>query len=128
MRATCREIDPVQPAFENHYPQNYETAEKHGMFVGLNPLGDLDAKTRRTKEALTQARRAESKSGGEHSPGSLALIVTQEGLKFVGPGTILAGKRNVRRILFINGAPDVTPMTGRLDMFVTEPRGTPVAG
>jgi hypothetical protein len=22
------------------------------MFVGLNPLGDLDAKTRRTKEAL----------------------------------------------------------------------------
>ncbi|MGC1347430.1 MAG: hypothetical protein WA863_15350 [Methyloceanibacter sp.] len=52
MRATCREIDPVQPAFENHYPQNYETAEEHGMFVGLNPLGDLDAKTRRTKEAL----------------------------------------------------------------------------
>ena len=128
MRATCREIDPVQPAFENHYPQNYETAEKHGMFVGLDPLGDLDAKTRRTKEALTQARRAESKSGGEHSPGSLTLIVTQEGLKFVGPGTILAGKRNVRRILLINGAPDVTPMTGRLDMFVTEPRGTPVAG
>ncbi|MGB0057500.1 MAG: hypothetical protein WBQ20_12255 [Methyloceanibacter sp.] len=98
------------------------------MFVGLDPPGDLDAKTRRTKEALTQARRAESKSGGEHSPGSLALIVTQEGLKFVGPGTILAGKRNVRRILLINGAPDVTPMTGRLDMFVTEPRGTPVAG
>jgi hypothetical protein len=26
MRATCREIDPVQPAFENYYPQNYETA------------------------------------------------------------------------------------------------------
>ena len=127
MRATCREIDPVQPAFENYYPQNYETAE-HVMFVGLDPLGDLDAKTRRTKEALTQARRAESKSGGEHSPGLLALIVTQEGLKFVGPGTILAGKRNVRRILLINGAPDVTPMTGRLDMFVTEPRGTPVAG
>ena len=127
MRATCREIDPVQPAFENYYPQNYETAE-HGMLVGLDPLGDLDAKTRRTKEALTQGRRAESKSGGEHSPGSLALIVTQEGLKFVGPGTILAGKRNVRRILLINGAPDVTPMTGRLDMFVTEPRGTPVAG
>jgi len=29
------------------------------MFVGLDPLGDLDAKARRTKEALTQARRAE---------------------------------------------------------------------
>jgi hypothetical protein len=71
MRATCREIDPVQPAFENYYPQNYETAEEHGMFVGLDPLGDLDAKTRRTKEALTQARRAESKSGGEHSAGLL---------------------------------------------------------
>jgi hypothetical protein len=39
-------------------PANYETAE-HGMFVGLDPLGDLDAKARRTKEALTQARRAE---------------------------------------------------------------------
>jgi len=39
--------------------------------VGLDPLGDLDAKTRRTKAALTQARRAESKSGGEHSAGLL---------------------------------------------------------
>jgi len=121
------EQDPVEPAFENYYPQNYETAE-HGMFVGLDPLGDLDAKTRRTKEALAQARRAESKGGGEHSPGLLALIVTQEGLKFVGLGTILAGKSNVRRILLINGTPDVTPMTGRLDMFVTEPRGMPVVG
>jgi len=55
------EQDPVEPAFENYYPQNYETAE-HGMFVGLDPLGDLDAKTRRTKEALAQARRAESKA------------------------------------------------------------------
>jgi hypothetical protein len=55
MRATCRGIDPVQPAF---LPANYETAE-HGMLVRLDPLGDLDAKTRRTKEALTQARRAE---------------------------------------------------------------------
>jgi hypothetical protein len=34
----------------------------------------------------------------------------------------------VRRILLVNGAADVTPVTGRLDMFVTEPRGTPVAG
>jgi hypothetical protein len=60
-------------------------AELRDGFVGLDPLGDLDAKTRRTKEALTQARRAESKSGGEHSPGSLALIVTQEGPKIRGP-------------------------------------------
>jgi hypothetical protein len=121
------EIEPVQPAFENYYPQNYEAAER-GMFVGLNPLGDLDAKTRRTLEALAEARRAEIKGGGAHSPGILALIVTPEALKFVGSGTILAGKRNVRRVLLVNGASDVTPVTGKLDMFVTEPRGTPVAG
>jgi hypothetical protein len=54
--------------------------------------------------------------------------VAPDGLKFVGPGTILAGKRNVRRILLLNGAGDVTLVTGRLDMFVTEPRGTPVRG
>jgi hypothetical protein len=35
------------------------------------PPGDLDAKTRRNRAALTQARRAESKSGGEHSAGLL---------------------------------------------------------
>lgn len=34
----------------------------------------------------------------------------------------------MRRVLIVNGASDVTPVTGRLDMFVTEPRGTPVAG
>ena len=28
------EIEPVEPAFENYYPQNYEAAER-GMFVGL---------------------------------------------------------------------------------------------
>ena len=37
------EIEPMEPAFENYYPQNYESAER-GMFVGLNPLGDLEAK------------------------------------------------------------------------------------
>lgn len=31
----------------------------------------------------------------------------------VGSGTILAGKRNVRRIVLVNGAPDATCMTGR---------------
>ena len=37
------------------------------------------------------------------------------------------GKRNVRRILLINGAPDGAP-AGKLDMLVTEPRGMPVSG
>lgn len=73
--------------------------------------------------ALTQARRAEVKGGGEHSPGPLALLVTPEALQFVGSGTILKGKRNVQCILLINGASDVTPVIGKLDMFVTEPRG-----
>ena len=56
------------------------------------------------------------------------MIVTPEALKFVGSGTILAGMRNVRRVLLVNGSSDVTLTTGKLDMFVTEPRGTPVAG
>ena len=98
------------------------------MFVGLNPLGDLEAKASRSREALAGAGRAETKGSGAHSPGLLALIVTPEALKFVGSGTILAGMRNVRRVLLVNGSSDVTLTTGRLDMFVTEPRGTPVAG
>ena len=114
-------------AFENYYPPNYEAAEG-GMFAGLKPLGDLDAKTNRAAAALRQARRAEIEGGGAHAPSPLALIIAQDGLRFVGPGTILAGKRNVRRILLLNGAGDVTLVTGRLDMFVTEPRGTPVRG
>jgi hypothetical protein len=121
------EIEPVEPGFENYYPQNYEAAER-GVFVGLNPLGDLEAKARRTLEARADARRAEIKGGGAHSPGLLALIVTPEALKFVGLGTILAGMGNVRRVLLVNGSSDVTPVAGKLDMFVTEPRGTPVAG
>ena len=121
------EIEPMEPAFENYYPQNYESAER-GMFVGLNPLGDLEAKASRTREALAGASRAEIKGGGARSPGVLALIVTPEALKFVGSGTILAGMRNVRRVPLVNGASDVTVTTGKLDMFVTEPRGTPVAG
>jgi glycosyltransferase involved in cell wall biosynthesis len=121
------ELEPLDPAFENYYPQNYEAAEG-GMFAGLKPLGDLDAKSERTAKALAQARRAEFEGDGAHAPSPLALIVAPEGLKFVGNGTILAGKRNVRRILLLNGAGDVTLVTGRLDMFVTEPRGTPVRG
>ncbi len=121
------EIDPAEPAFENYYPKNYQSAER-GMFVGLEPLGDLEAKTRRTREALAAARHAEIEGGGALSPGVLALLVSPEGLKIMGAGTILAGRRNVRRILLINGAPDVTSVTGKLDMFVTEPRGTPVRG
>ena len=121
------EFEPMQPAFENYYPRNYQTAER-GMFVGLDPLGDLEAKASRSRGALAGAVRAETKGSGAHSPGLLALIVTPEALKFVGSGTILAGMRNVRRVLLVNGSSDVTLTTGRLDMFVTEPRGTPVAG
>lgn len=122
-----QEIEPLDPAFENYYPQNYET-EDGGMFVGLRPLGDLDAKRDRAAAALAEARHAEIAGGGAHAPSPLALIVAPDGLRFAGPGTILAGKRNVRRILLLNGARDVTLVTGRLDMFVTEPRGTPVRG
>jgi hypothetical protein len=121
------EIELLDPAFENYYPQNYET-DDGGMFVGLKPLGDLDAKRERAATALEQARRAELEGGGAHAPSPLALTVAPDGLRFVGPGTILAGKRNVRRILLLNGAGDVTLVTGSLDMFVTEPRGTPVRG
>jgi hypothetical protein len=121
------ELEPLDPAFENYYPQNYEAAEG-GMFVGLKPLGDLAAKTERAAAAMRQARRAELEGGGVHAPSQLALIVAQDGLRFVGPGTILAAARNVRRILLLNGAADVTLVTGSLDMFVTEPRGTPVRG
>jgi hypothetical protein len=52
------EIDPFEPVFENYYPQNYTMAES-GMFVGLEPLGDFEAKTARVFAALAQARRAE---------------------------------------------------------------------
>ena len=121
------ELEPLDPAFENYYSQNYEAAEG-GMFAGLKPLGDLDAKTNRAAAALRQARRAELEGGGAHAPSPLALIVAPDGLRFVGLGTILAGRSNVRRILLLNGAGDVTLVTGRLDMFVTEPRGTPVGG
>ena len=89
------ELEPLDPAFENYYSQNYEAAEG-GMFAGLKPLGDLDAKTNRAAAALRQARRAELEGGGAHAPSPLALIVARDGLRFVGLGTILAGRSNVR--------------------------------
>ena len=54
------EIDPLKPVFENYSPQNYTMAES-GMLVGLEPLGDFEAKTARVFAALAQARRAEVK-------------------------------------------------------------------
>jgi hypothetical protein len=92
------EVTPREPAFENYYPQNYDPVER-GEFVGLEPLGDLDIKVHRTLEAFARARRAEFAGDGTHIPGVLALIVTPSTLKFVSSGTVLAGRRNVRRIL-----------------------------
>jgi glycosyltransferase involved in cell wall biosynthesis len=119
------EIEPIDPAFENYYPQNYEA---DGMFLGLEPLGDLDAKAERAAKALAMARRAEIKGSGAHTPGALVLAITGAGMKFASSGTILAGRRNVRRILLLNSAGDAARLAGTLDMFVTEPRGTPVRG
>ena len=49
------------------------------------------------------------------------------GCDLSGDGTVVAGKRNVRRILLIDGAKGEAPnQKGKLDMFLTEPRGTPV--
>jgi hypothetical protein len=118
------EIAPRQPAFENYYPQSYEAG---GVFTGLHPLSDLEAKTKRTLSAITRARRIEMDSGGGHCPEILALIVTQDVLKFVAGGTVV-GKANVRRILLINGAQDAGALKGRLDMFITDPRGAVVGG
>ena len=118
------ELEPLEPAFENYYPQNYEAAEG-GMFVGLKPLGDLDAKTLRGCGTETSAP-CRARGRRRTSPGPLALIVAQDGLRFVGPGTILAGRAMCGAFSF-QRRDDVTLVTGRLDMFVTEPRGTPVA-
>lgn len=66
--------------------------------------------------------------GREHAPGILALIVTEDELKFVSTGTVVAGKGAMRRILLINGAQDVGAVRGKLDMVLTEPRGKEVGG
>jgi glycosyltransferase involved in cell wall biosynthesis len=119
------EIAPAAPAFENYYPQSYAPG---GPFNGLGPLGDLDAKIARMRQGIANATRIEREGGGEHVPSPFALIVTEDGLRFVGDGTVVAGKRNVRRILLINGAKGEAPIKGKLDMFLTEPRGTPGGG
>ena len=119
------EILPADPAFENHYAANYEPG---GMFARLSPLGDLDAKTDRALKALARARHAEFEGGGAHAPGMLGVVVTPATLKFVGTGTVLAGKGNVRRVLLVNGGSDAEKVEGKLEMFVTDARGAPVRG
>jgi len=121
------EVTPLEPAFENYYPQNYDPLER-GEFVGLEPLGDLDIKIDRTFEAFASARRAELTGGGTHVPRVLALIVTPTALRFISAGTILEGRRNVRRILLINGSQDRGGIKGKLEMFVTDRRGMLVGG
>ena len=119
------EMAPHEAAFENYYAESYEAG---GLFAGLSRLGDLEAKTCRTLEALTLARRAEIEASGAHVPGMLAVVVTPETLKFISAGTVLAGARNVRRILLSNGAGDGAAIAGKLDMFVAEPGGAVVRG
>ena len=119
------EIVPEEPAFENYYPQSYAAG---GPFHDLEPLGDLETKTARMREEIAKANRIEREGGGEHMPGCLALIVSEDCLKFVSTGTVVAGARNVRRILLVNAAKRKGSIRGKLDMFVTEPRGAPVGG
>jgi hypothetical protein len=69
-----------------------------------------------------------SDHGRGHTPGILALIVTEDALKFVSTGTVVAGNDTMRRILLINGAQDADAVKGKLDMVLTDPRGTLVGG
>jgi hypothetical protein len=119
------DITPRQPAFENYYTENYGAA---GVFTGLQPLSDLEAKTERTLDAIAHARTIEMDGGGGHSPGTLALILTKDALSFMASGTVVAGKANVRRILLIDGAQNAGTLKGKLDMFVTDPHGAVVGG
>ena len=80
------------------------------------------------RQDIANAARVEQEGAGEHVPAPFALIATEDALRFVGDGTVVAGKRNVRRILLVNGAKGKAPIKGKLDMFLTEPRGTPVGG
>ena len=89
------QVTPEQPAFENYYPENYEAG---GMFAGLRPLGDLEAKTARTFTALAQAQRVERRHG------QLVLVRESGRTRPSSGGPVVAGKENVRRILLINGA------------------------
>jgi glycosyltransferase involved in cell wall biosynthesis len=119
------EIVPEDFAFENYYPENYEAG---GLFAGLQPLGDLETKSARTREAFAHAKHVEFDGGGAHAPAPLALIVGEDGLTFINKGTILAGRVNVRRILLINRSGAASPPRGTLEMFVTEPLGAPIRG
>jgi len=119
------EILPTNPAFENYYPANYAP---DGMFARLSPRGDREAKIDRALAAIARARHAEVEGGGAHTPGMLGVVVTPEALKFVGTGTMLAGKGNVRRVLLLNGGTDAGPVKGKLEMFVTDARGALVRG
>ncbi len=119
------EIVPTDFAFENYYPENYEAG---GLFAGLEPLGDLETKSARTREAFAQAKYVEFDGGGAHAPAPLALIVGEDRLTFINEGTVLAGRGNVRRILLINGSGAATPPHGTLEMFMTEPLGAPIRG
>jgi hypothetical protein len=58
----------------------------------------------------------------------LGVVVTPEALKFVGTGTVLAGKGNVRRVLLLNGGTDAEKVKGKLEMFVTDARGALIRG
>jgi hypothetical protein len=121
------EVTPQQPAFENYYPQNYARA-KGGLFLGLDPLGDLSVKVRRTLESHALAHRVELTGDGIHYPGILGLIVRPDGLKFVATGTVFAGRLNIRRLLLINGSPNGAPMKGMIEMFVINSIGAVVDG
>jgi hypothetical protein len=53
----------------------------------------------------------------------LALIVTEDELKFVATEIVAAGRGGGRRIMVINGAQNAAAAGGRLDMVLTEARG-----
>jgi hypothetical protein len=62
----CRRPCPTDPAFENYYSANYAP---DGMFAGLSPRGDREAKIDRALAAFARARHAEFKGSGAHTPG-----------------------------------------------------------
>ena len=120
------EITPEEPAFENYYPANYGASDS-GMFLGLDPLGDLEPKLSRTLEAIDRAKRVEVIGDGIRRPGVLALLLGYKALALVANGSIVSGRRNVRRIILINCA-DAVNMTGQIEMFITDKWGRLVGG
>ncbi len=112
------QVTPEEPLFENYYPQNYEP---DGMFLGLKPRGDAEAKVKRSLAALARARRVEL-------DGQLVLMVSPAGLAFVAGGAVIAGKENVRRILLLNGTRDGGAVKGKLEMFLADANGALLRG